>query len=43
MIRVTVNSRMKNPFAEADREQMVQVISNLIKNAVEAMRGRRED
>ncbi len=28
---------LKNPFAELDKEQMVQVISNLVKNAIEAM------
>lgn len=30
---------MKDPFAEIDQEQMVQVISNLVKNASEAMPG----
>ncbi len=38
-ITVKVNNGMKDPFAEIDREQMVQVISNLIKNAVEAIHG----
>ncbi len=38
-IRIRVNNKLTNPFAETDREQMVQVISNLIKNAVEAMPG----
>jgi two-component system NtrC family sensor kinase len=38
-IEVKVNNRMRDPFAETDREQMVQVISNLIKNSVEAIHG----
>ena len=38
-IIVKVNNRMKDPFAETDKEQMVQVLSNLIKNAIEAMPG----
>ncbi len=41
-INVYVINRLKNPVAETDREQMVQVISNLIKNAVEAMPGKGE-
>ncbi|HYW94346.1 MAG TPA: HAMP domain-containing sensor histidine kinase, partial [Bacteroidales bacterium] len=38
-VDIRVNNAMKDPFADTDREQMVQVISNLIKNAVEAMPG----
>jgi signal transduction histidine kinase len=36
-IQLKINSALKNPFAEIDEEQMVQAISNLIRNAVEAM------
>jgi signal transduction histidine kinase len=36
-IRYTVKNQLSNPFAEMDREQMIQVISNLLKNAMEAM------
>ncbi len=36
-VEIEVFSSLKNPFAEIDEEQMVQAISNLIKNAVEAM------
>ncbi len=38
-VKVDVISELKNPFAEIDREQMIQVVSNLIKNAIEAMPG----
>jgi iron only hydrogenase large subunit-like protein len=36
-IRYTVKNQLSNPFAEMDREQMIQVISNLLKNGMEAM------
>jgi len=36
-ITYTLNNQLSNPFAEMDREQMVQVISNLLKNGMEAM------
>jgi signal transduction histidine kinase len=36
-VTMDVKSSMKDPFAELDQEQMVQVISNLIKNGIEAM------
>lgn len=32
-----MENRLSNPFAEVDREQMIQVISNLLKNGIEAM------
>jgi signal transduction histidine kinase len=38
-VKLEILSLLKNPFAELDGEQMVQVISNLVKNAVEAMPG----
>ncbi len=38
-IRYTLKNQLSNPFAEMDGEQMVQVISNLLKNAMEAMPG----
>jgi signal transduction histidine kinase len=38
-VNIIVDSDLKDPFAELDREQMTQVISNLIKNAFEAMPG----
>ena len=38
-IQVEMESFIKDPFAEVDQEQMIQVISNLIKNAIEAMPG----
>jgi len=38
-IEQTLKSELKDPFAEIDHEQMVQVVSNLIKNAYEAMPG----
>ena len=34
---VDIKSSIKDPYAELDKEQMVQVISNLIKNGIEAM------
>ncbi len=36
-ISYSLESELANPYAEMDREQMVQVISNLLKNGVEAM------
>jgi len=36
-IEKKVINKLQNPFAEIDQEQMVQVLSNLMKNAVEAM------
>ncbi len=36
-IEKKVVNRLQNPFAEIDREQMVQVLSNLMRNSVEAM------
>jgi iron only hydrogenase large subunit-like protein/nitrogen-specific signal transduction histidine kinase len=38
-IHVITDSSLKNPFADLDQEQMVQVISNLVRNAFEAMPG----
>lgn len=38
-VSVEIRSSMKDPFAELDQEQMIQVISNLIKNGIEAMPG----
>jgi hypothetical protein len=36
-VTLTMENRLTNPLAELDKEQMVQVISNLIKNGIEAM------
>lgn len=38
-IEKKVLNRLNNPFAEIDQEQMVQVLSNLMRNSVEAMPG----
>ncbi len=38
-VEIQIISEVKDPFAELDKEQMIQVFSNLIKNAVEAMPG----
>lgn len=38
-VEVHFISELKNSFAELDREQMIQVISNLVRNGVEAMPG----
>jgi len=38
-IRYEMNSYLSDPYAEIDREQMVQVITNLLKNGIEAMPG----
>jgi len=38
-VEISVDSKLDDPFAEIDQEQMIQVISNLIKNAFEAMPG----
>jgi signal transduction histidine kinase len=38
-VEVEVDASIKDPFAEIDQEQMVQVVSNLIRNAFEAMPG----
>jgi two-component system NtrC family sensor kinase len=36
-VSYTLENNLSNPYAEIDREQMVQVISNLLKNGIEAM------
>ena len=36
-VRYTLKNDLSNPLAEIDLEQMIQVITNLLKNAVEAM------
>ncbi|MDF1575168.1 MAG: [Fe-Fe] hydrogenase large subunit C-terminal domain-containing protein [Bacteroidales bacterium] len=36
-ISYCLNNHLSNPYADLDREQMVQVISNLLKNGIEAM------
>jgi iron only hydrogenase large subunit-like protein len=36
-VTLTLENHLTNPLAELDKEQMVQVISNLIKNGIEAM------
>jgi signal transduction histidine kinase len=36
-ISYSLENNLSNPFAELDREQMVQLISNLLKNGMEAM------
>lgn len=36
-ISFTMENHLTNPFAEMDKEQMVQVITNLLKNGIEAM------
>jgi iron only hydrogenase large subunit-like protein len=36
-VRISVDSKLADPIADIDQEQMVQVITNLIKNAFEAM------
>ncbi|MCK4879141.1 MAG: 4Fe-4S dicluster domain-containing protein [Bacteroidales bacterium] len=36
-ITLNMENHLSNPFAEMDREQMVQVITNLLKNGMEAM------
>ena len=38
-VELEVDTSLKDPFAEIDNEQMVQVVSNLIRNAFEAMPG----
>jgi iron only hydrogenase large subunit-like protein/nitrogen-specific signal transduction histidine kinase len=38
-IAIQLHADFKDPFAELDQEQMIQVISNLIRNAFEAMTG----
>ena len=38
-VKISIDSKIKDPFADLDREQMIQVVSNLIKNAFEAMPG----
>ncbi len=38
-VEITLSHKLNNPYAELDREQMVQVISNLLRNAIEAMPG----
>lgn len=36
-ISYSLENNLSNPFAELDREQMIQVITNLLKNGMEAM------
>ena len=36
-ISLSIENQLTNPFAELDKEQMIQVISNLLKNGIEAM------
>ena len=36
-ISYTLINRLNNPIAEIDREQMIQVISNLLRNGIDAM------
>lgn len=36
-ISYSVNQQLSNPFVEVDQEQMIQVITNLLKNGMEAM------
>jgi signal transduction histidine kinase len=36
-VSLTIENRLSSPYAEMDKEQMVQVISNLLKNGIEAM------
>ncbi len=36
-ISYSVEDELTNPYADMDREQMVQVVSNLLKNGIEAM------
>jgi len=36
-VKIVVESKLKDPNADIDKEQMIQVVSNLIKNAFEAM------
>jgi iron only hydrogenase large subunit-like protein len=36
-VSVEVYTNIRDPFAEMDKEQMIQVVSNLIKNGIEAM------
>ena len=38
-VKIQIISDIKDPYAELDKEQMIQVISNLVKNAIEAMPG----
>lgn len=38
-VQIDIDSKVKDPFADLDKEQMVQVVTNLIKNSFEAMPG----
>ena len=38
-VTIDVITKIRDPFGEMDKEQMVQVVSNLIKNGIEAMPG----
>ena len=38
-VEIVIQSYLKDLFADLDQEQMIQVISNLVKNAIEAMPG----
>lgn len=38
-VQIKLETRIKNPTIEVDQEQMIQVISNLVKNGIEAMPG----
>lgn len=38
-VKIEVFPKVRDPFGEMDKEQMIQVVSNLIKNGIEAMPG----
>jgi signal transduction histidine kinase len=38
-VTIEVITKIRDPFGEMDKEQMIQVVSNLIKNGIEAMPG----
>ncbi|MBN2091961.1 HAMP domain-containing histidine kinase, partial [candidate division KSB1 bacterium] len=37
-IKVQINHRLKNPIAELDRDQMIQVFTNFVNNSITAMK-----
>jgi len=37
LVQISIDSKLMNPVADIDKEQMIQVVTNLIKNAFEAM------